>query len=339
MRGTMRRTPALALPLALLAAAVAACGPRARSAAPGPAADAAGPELFGEGVFSTGAWDFFVAFTPDQRTAYFCRADGRFSYFTILLSRQRGDGGWGEPEVAPFSGRWSDADPHISPDGRRLFWISNRPLPGTPPPADTARGDYDIWYVEHAADGAWGEPRHVGAPVSAPGATEWSPSVAANGNLYFGTVRPGGRGGNDLYVARLVGGTYAEPESLGDSINTRGGEVEPWVAPDESYLIFSGQARPGSVGGFDLFVSRRVNGAWQAAVPLGGGVNSPAGDFNQSVSPDGRWLYFSSTRGRFDRVPDAPLGYAELQRRLTGVGNGLGDIYRVEMSRLGIPGR
>jgi dipeptidyl aminopeptidase/acylaminoacyl peptidase len=42
-------------------------------------------------------------------------------------------------------------------------------------------------------------------------------------------------------------------------------------------------------------------------------VNSPKGDFNHSVSPDGRYLFFSSTRGRFDSIPPAPLPYAEMQ--------------------------
>jgi hypothetical protein len=65
-------------------------------------------------------------------------------------------------------------------------------------------------------------------------------------------------------------------------------------------------------------------------------VNSPKGDFNHSVSPDGRYLFFSSTRGQFDSMPPAPLPYAEMQRRLTGIGNGLGDIYRIPLAELGI---
>lgn len=64
------------------------------------------------------------------------------------------------------------------------------------------------------------------------------------------------------------------------------------------------------------------------------GVNTPAFEYNQSVSPDGRWLYFSSTRSIFDTVPSRPLSYEELQRRLSGVGNGLGDIYRIEMVKI-----
>jgi hypothetical protein len=80
-----------------------------------------------------------------------------------------------------------------------------------------------------------------------------------------------------------------------------------------------------------LWLSRRVGGVWQKPHLIGNNVNSPWGDFNQSVSPDGEWLYFSSSRSFFDRTPAQPLDYAEMQRRLTSPGNGLGDIYRIRM--------
>src|SRR5512145_2589040 len=74
------------------------------------------PKLFGEGIFSTGAYDFFVALSADQEKAYFCRASADFGYWTILETRKR-DGRWTTPTMAPFSGRWSDADPHLTLDG------------------------------------------------------------------------------------------------------------------------------------------------------------------------------------------------------------------------------
>jgi Tol biopolymer transport system component len=292
------------------------------------------PEMFGPGVFSTGAWDFFVAFTPDGNTAYVNRANGSFSHFTIVETRLVGRA-WSPPRIATFSGKWSDADPHLSPDGSKLFFISNRPLPGdTGVAAATARDDYDIWFIARGAAGEWGQPQHVGAPVTESGFTEWSPSVAATGNLYFGSARKGGRGGNDLYLARWTGAAYEEPVNLGDSINTRGGEIEPWIAPDESYLIFSGANRGDGPGGYDLYISRRINGTWERARALPAGVNTSAYEYNQSVSPDGRWLYFSSTRSVFETVPLKPLSYAELEKRLSSPGNGLGDIYRIEMAKI-----
>jgi hypothetical protein len=58
---------------------------------------------------------------------------------------------------------------------------------------------------------------------------------------------------------------------------------------------------------------------------------------NPSVSPDGRYLYFTSTRSVFDEVPPRPYESRDLWRRLMSPGNGLGDIYRVEMEELGVP--
>ena len=293
------------------------------------AAEELRPRLFGEGVFTTAEYDFFVAIAPDQRTAYLCRASADFGWWTILETRRSG-GKWAAPVMAPFSGRWSDADPHFSPDGSQLYFISNRPDSG-----DTERASCDLWLVERAGEG-WSEPRRLGPEVCGEG-TEWSPSVAANGNLYFGATREGGRGRDDLWMSRFVEGRYTTPVGLGDSINTKTAEVEPWIAPDESYLIFSAGGRPDGSGGLDLYVSFRRHGAWSSARPLGHGINTAAWEFNPSVSPDGRTLYFTSTRSDFASPPAARMSYPQVSRRLKEPGNGLGDIYSIPIEALDLP--
>jgi len=163
---------------------------------------------------------------------------------------------------------------------------------------------------------------------------EWSPSVAANGDLYFGSERPGGQGGLDLWVVRRTGTTYGVAENLGTAINTAGNEVEPWIAPDGRYIIFSARGRSDSTGRYDLYVSRRVEGRWTRAEPLRG-INTRWQEFNQSVSPDGRWLYFSSTRphqGPLGERLDWPRDAANVD----GIGNGKGDIYRVSLRSIGL---
>ncbi|MGH7726322.1 MAG: Xaa-Pro aminopeptidase [Candidatus Eiseniibacteriota bacterium] len=282
-------------------------------------------------MFTTGAYDFFVALTPDQKTAYFCRASADFGYWTILETTRTGDV-WSAPKMASFSGRWSDADPHVSPDGSKLFFISNRPDSG-----DVAQGSCDLFVVERAALGlGWGTPRRLGPEVCAPG-TEWSPSVAANGNLYFGATREGGKGRDDIWMSSYANGRYTAPVNLGDSINTESGELEPWISPDESYLVFSAGGRADGKGGLDLYISYRRNGVWSGARPLGHDINSPWFDFNPSVSPDGRTFFFTSARSRFVEPPSRPMSYDELTRRLGSPGNGLGDIYSIPIEALEIP--
>jgi len=291
-------------------------------------APSTGPELYGAGLFSTGQWDFFMAFAPDQRRVLFCRANDDFSSYEIYETELE-NGRWRAPVKPSFAQSWSNADPHFSPDGRTVVFISNRPGPGE----SDASEHYDIWSVSVDPNG-FGEPHRLAAPIGSADADEWSPSVAANGDLYFGSDRPRGKGGLDLYVARWVNGAYQQPENLGATINTAANEVEPWVAPDGSYLIFSATERPDSTGRYDLYLSRRVGDTWQRPQPLAS-INTRAAEFNQSVSPDGRWLYFSSTRrhtGPLGDRFDSPRNNATI----AGIGNGKGDIYRIQLNELGL---
>lgn len=286
--------------------------PAAPNAPNAPNAARAEPELYGAGVFTTDAWDFFLAFSPDQSRALFGRADDAFERYELYETRRGADGQWTPPVRPAFASAWSEADPHISPDGDTVYFISNRPDPGEPGP----RATYDIFAASRRTDGEWGEARRLPAPVNDPERDEWSPAIAASGNLYFGADRPGTRGGSDLWVSRWVGGAYQPPENLGDAINSGAHEVEPWIAPDESYLIFSGLRRADGAGGYDLFLSRREGAGWSRAEPLRG-INTAASEWNHSVSPDGAWLYFTSNRPRAGANS-----------------NGKGDMYRVAMKEI-----
>lgn len=284
------------------------------------------PEIYAPGEVSTGEPETHPAFTPDGKTLLYLKSDPAFSWWTIVVSRFS-NGHWSRPELLPFAGRYRDADPFITPDGSKLYFISDRPVDGKP------KEDLDIWVAERQGDG-WGEPRNLGAPVNSSG-NEWFPNLAANGTLYFGSDRPGGKGRTDLYRARLVEGRYAEPENLGEAVNSQYDEFEPLIAPDESFLVFMA-ARPGGQGRGDLWLSTFRDGAWTAAKNLPPPINSPATEIGPRLSPDGRYLFFSSSRGFFDEPLKERLTSEELSRRLAGPGNGLGDIYRVDFEALGI---
>ncbi|MFN2397498.1 MAG: hypothetical protein ABR543_02460 [Gemmatimonadaceae bacterium] len=142
-------------------------------------------ELYGAGLFSTSAWDFFMAFSPDQRRVLFCRAKEDFSNFDIYETRLGSDGRWLPPTKPRFATEWSNADPHITLDGNRVFYISNRPTPGDSA-STSARPSYDVWYAERGGDGEWGEARHLPGPVNDPRVTEWSPTIAPTGTCTSG---------------------------------------------------------------------------------------------------------------------------------------------------------
>jgi hypothetical protein len=256
---------------------------------------------------------------------FFTKATANMGFWTIVSSRLE-NGRWTEPEVAPFSGQHSDADLAVAPDGKRLVFISRRPVPGL-----VARGRPapHIWYVDRAGEG-WSEPRNAAALNAEAG--EYYPSVAADGTLYFASARPGGSGRADLYRSRLVNGEYAAPENLGPPLNSEFNEGDTVVAPDQSFAIVTITGRPDDTGGGDLYIAERKDGAWTRPRPLPAPVNSPAVEFCPSLSPDGRTLFFTSTRGFGTEPLDRPLDYRALTARLRGVMNGLGNVYHVPLT-------
>ncbi len=183
--------------------------------------------------------------------------------------------------------------------------------------------------MEQTAVG-WSEPKNVGIPINSSG-REWYPTVAANGTMYFGSDREGGKGRTDIYRSRLVNGKYTEAENLGEAINTQFDEFEPMIAPDESFLIFMSGGRPDGRGGFDLYIIYNRDGAWAKAVNLGDKINSSGDEYSPRISPDGKYFFWTSTRGFADRPLEKRLDYQELMNRLRSPRNGLGDIYQIDI--------
>ena len=212
------------------------------------------PKLFADGIINTDADEYGPALTTDGKSLYFTRRVNRSDSEFIYVSRLE-NGKWSTPELAPFSGKYFDKEPFVAPDGKRIFFASLRPVDGAEPKNGR---DFNIWFVEKAASG-WSEPKHVGPAINSP-AYENYPSVAANGTLYFAGEREGGKGGNDLYSARLVNGKYQHVENLYE-LNTPNIDADPYIAPDESYLIFCSD-RGGGFGSGDLYISFNRNGRW-----------------------------------------------------------------------------
>ena len=305
------------------AAAAAPISGRPQYAAAGPLAE---PTIFAPGVISTGDFESHPAFTPNGATLYFLKDSPGFDFWTIFVSDFH-EGHWSEPKLAPFSGRYKDADPFITADGKHFFFISDRPVPGK------THHDLDIWTMDKLGD-AWSEPRNLGAPVNSDG-QEWYPTIASDGTLYFGSDRQGGEGKTDIYRARLVDGKYAEPENLGSAINSTQEEYEPFIAPDQSFLIFMGDNRDGR-GDSDIFVSYQCHGVWTKAVSVGGGVNSTANEYSPKISPDGKIFFWTSMRSTMKSVSQTNFDTRAYLDRIRAPGNGLGDIYQIDVEALGL---
>jgi Tol biopolymer transport system component len=285
------------------------------------------PMIFGEGVISTQDFDDYFAFTPDGATIYFTKHNVDFSGGTIVVSQFR-DGKWATPEVAPFSGQYDDGEPCISPDGKRLFFRSNRPVTG-----QTPRRDADIWLVEQTATG-WSAPQHLDAPVSSE-AFDWHPSVTKDGTLYFVSDRKAEKRENNIYRAQLINGKYVTIELLPDEINSDYNDMHAWISPDEKILLFVSDTRPDSFGQDDLYVSYQRSGKWSPAKNLGPKINTSFYEYSAKISPDGKYLFYCHGFGDV-KLPDKKLSTEELNGIFNSARNGYANIYQIELSAAGI---
>jgi hypothetical protein len=296
-----------------------------------PSSSSAQPELVAPGILSTGDFESHIEFSPDGGTAYFLRSLPNFAFWTIYESRLA-DGRWTHPEIAPFSGHYNDADPFITRDGRSLFFISNRPLHESSGPA---KADTDIWVMDRQSNGSWGSPRNLGQPVNSSG-NEFYPRAADDGTLYFGSDRPGGTGGVDIWRCRRDrNGRYLAAENLGAAVNSTSDEYEAYVPPDGSFMIVA-STRPGGLGQSDFYVSYFRDGKWTAAKNLGAPANSAGKEYGGKISSDGRYFLFSSTRTTVTDSLPRRMTTAEYEALLHAPGNGLGDIYRLPVDALGL---
>lgn len=289
-----------------------------------PASDAT-PKVLAPDVLCTGDDESHASVFPDGHTLYFLKNTPSFDFYTIVYSELR-DGKWSRPRTAPFSGHYSDADIVFAADGRRAYFVSARPVNGKP------RDDMEIWTIERDASGKWGEPRHV-SELSSP-TDEWFPNLTADGTIYFGSDRPGGVGGTDIWRARFVNGKFAAPENVGEPVNSKGDEIEPFISADEQTLIVAARNRGDAVGAYDLYVAHRRGERWDPPHHPGPPINSTGWDFAPRLSPDGKIFIFTSNRGFGSQGLDRTLGFDQLEQRLHAPGNGLRDIYYVSADAL-----
>ena len=244
------------------------------------------PEPFAPGIL----WAVFnphsnLTISPDGKEIYW--TDSYFSNFSKIWFMKLENNQWTAPEIAPFSRQYHHEGPFFSPDGSRLYFCSNRPIIKN----GAIKKDLDIWYVEREKEG-WGEPKNIGLPVNTDNTEEWV-SVSKDGTLYFNLYyRDGTHTGADIYQSRLINGQYNNPEKV-KIINTDYYEGCPYIAPDESYIIFCSN-RPGGYYTYtELYISfRKKDGSWTQGFNMGKTINM--GNITcPGMSPDHRYLFFT----------------------------------------------
>ena len=253
----------------------------------------AAPTLFAPGVISGPANDGAPTFSPDGNTLYFARANNSWGF---ILESHKVAGTWQQPTVAPFSGQWSDQQPAFSPDGQHLVFVSMR-TPAVAPASGMMIGrTASIWQVDRIGAG-WSEPRRLPDTVNI-SPRVFKPSLAADGSIYFMAQTADAKTWR-LYRSEFNNGTYlrAEPLSFSDGNHT---DVDPQIASDESFLIFSSAGRAAADDSHEhLYITSKSGSTWGEIKPLryeGDYEKNPCDDGEANLGPDHRTLYFTSGR-------------------------------------------
>ncbi len=246
--------------------------------------------IFAPGIISNALTNRDVAITPDGNEMYFGIA-GRnavFICYTKLIN-----GKWTYPELAPFSGSrdYFDFEPHISPDGKHLYFLSTRPKKGQEPKPGWAY--QDIWAMDKTEKG-WSEPYNLGEPINTDEG-EYYPSVTKKGTLYF-TRELNGK--SFIYRSRLINGKYENVERVPLPIDSLTNIFNAFISPNEDFMIFCSNEIKDKIGLTDYFiVFHSADDKWSKPINMGPKINS-RGDVASSatVTPDGKYLFFASNR-------------------------------------------
>ncbi|WP_082994857.1 TolB family protein [Aquimarina megaterium] len=221
------------------------------------------PILFAPGIVSTKEHrDFSGFFTPDMKEFYFTRRDVRTGKWSLVLFKSKNNR-WHESVVGPRVGR-----PSIAPDGKTMH-LGNK-------------------YMERTETG-WSEVKSLGPMFDREDWGIMRLSASTKGTYVFDDYKS-----NDVIrISTLKNGKREEPRLLGKEINTGKWTAHPFIAPDESYLIWDSEKNSG-YGDSDLYISfRQQNGSWGAAINLGDKINTSVREASASVTPDGKYLFFN----------------------------------------------
>lgn len=222
----------------------------------------------------------------------FARSAAGFKRAKIFWQR-RVNGAWQAAQALPFADpRWRDSDPHLSGDGKTLTFISDRPAAGD----DKPLGQLDL-FESRWAEGSWSAPQRLAEAVQSPG-YELGPERYGE-RLYFASYRKGGPGELAVYRSeRGADGGYSTPVALPAPINVGPSNSDFTLSSDGRYALWWSDRDEG--GGArqdgDLFLAERVGAGFGPAIRLPAPINGPGFEFTPSVTSDGQWLIFASTR-------------------------------------------
>lgn len=248
--------------------------------------------------------------------------------FSALVTSKYENGTWSNPEVISFSGQYFDIEPFFSGDGLTLYFASNRPLDDT----SNSPKDFDIWYTTRASlSDKWSQPKNLGAPINT-SMDEFYPIITNSKNIYFTLDNPELKQKDNIYISEYINGKYSTPKILENTVNSEGYEFNAFIAPDESYLIYTCYNRPDGLGSGDLYISFKTENGWTEAKNMGDVINSSKMEYCPFVDAN-NILYFTSKRLAPIEIENN-LNIDELKTLFNSYENGASRLYKIDISEL-----
>lgn len=237
-------------------------------------------------IDAEGEYLYFTSRRPESTGGH---TDQEGNYFEdIFYSRNIADA-WtkAEPMPKPVNQDGHDANVNFASSGNSMLLYRTH--------KNLYSGDL---YITNRVREGWSEPEKMGSAINT--AEYHEPSAAFSPDekeIYVVSDRPGGFGGKDIYVMRILpNGEWSEPQNLGREINSAFDEDAPFLSLDGQNLFFSSMGN-GSIGGYDVFrCAKNKLGEWSEPVQLGYPINSVYDDIYFSVTADGKRGFLSSSR-------------------------------------------
>jgi len=239
------------------------------------------PEIFAPGIISTNDDELCSGFMNNGTMFIFSRmrpdSDWR-NKPTFIMELKNGK--WTKPVKVSFQNLY----PYnftVAPDDKTLYFTSEY------------RGT-NIWKVTKTVEG-WSDLEILDPPINTDN-SDFYPSVTKDSTIYFVSTRNVDKNKSFIYRSKSVEGKYTKVENIGIHFKTKQDDTDPFIAPDESYLIFLSRSADG-FGDWDLcIIFRNKNGSWTEPINMGKQVNTAGEESRPSLTPDGKFFFFCSDK-------------------------------------------
>ena len=246
------------------------------------------PERFAPGIVSTDNWEISGVFSPDLKEFYFIREVGdleedKKQVFIVINNK---DTRWHQSIMSARVGQ-----PFISYDNK-IMHLGRR-------------------YMERTEIGGWSEIKNLEAPFK--DIPIMRLTVSANGTYVFDEMKPEGEG--VIRYSRLIEGELEEPKAFSKAINSGKSNAHPFIAADESYILWDSR-RDSGFGNADLYISfRQLDGSWGEAINLGDQINTGTSESGARVTSDGKYLFFNRNMGytNSEKYEDVDIFWVDAQ--------------------------